>query len=107
MSHSPDLACWRWTKWLRCSSADSGNSSIFIFRPCDAYFLLNASVAAFWLPDVSLPRQKVTVPLAPLASASVGAFCDPSGAPVLAEPPLEPPPPSSPPHPATTSAAAA
>src|SRR3954452_9223915 len=66
-SHSEDFACWRWTNWLRCSSADVGNSSSFAERPWALYLALKSLTAAVWLPDVSLPRQNVTLPL---------AFCD-------------------------------
>src|SRR3954452_9889152 len=111
MSHSLDLASWRWMNWLRCSSADSGNSRSFIRSPCDANWALNLFIAACWLPDVSLPRQNVTLPFAPLASASVGAFCTPLVAPVLFCPLAAPLPLplelllSSPPQAATTRAA--
>jgi hypothetical protein len=57
MSHSPDLACWRWMNWLRCSSADSGNSSSFTDSPCDENFLLKSATDAFCAPEVSLPVQ--------------------------------------------------
>src|SRR5919202_4959891 len=43
-SQSPDLACWRWMNWLRCSSAEAGNSNSLALRPCDAYFLLNWAI---------------------------------------------------------------
>src|ERR1041384_1689439 len=39
-SQSPDFACWRWMNWLRCSSADAGNSVSLAFRS-GPYFLLN------------------------------------------------------------------
>src|SRR5437879_3532291 len=90
-SHSPDFDCSRWTNWLRCSSADVGNSSILADRPCALNFALKALTAAVLLPDVSLPRQYVTVPVASCEAASVGAFFTPSVAPVAwveAPPPL-------------------
>src|SRR3954452_10188648 len=77
MSHSPDFARWRWTNWLRCSSADSGNSLIVALRPCPAYFALKSLTDLICAPDVSLPVQYVTLPVAPFASASVGAFFAP------------------------------
>ena len=64
MSHSPDLASWRWTNWLRCSSADSGNSSSLADRPCDSNSLLNSFTDSFCAPEVSLPVQYVTSPFA-------------------------------------------
>src|SRR5919112_5058683 len=42
-SQSPDLACWRWMNWLRCSSAEAGNSTSLAFRS-GPYFLLNSSI---------------------------------------------------------------
>src|SRR3954469_7106864 len=42
-SQSPDFACWRWMNWLRCSSAEAGNSVSLALRPWLAYFLLNWS----------------------------------------------------------------
>src|SRR3954469_21041297 len=42
-SQSPDFACWRWMNWLRCSSADAGNSVSLAFR-LGPYFLLNWSI---------------------------------------------------------------
>ena len=94
-SHSPDLASWRWMNWLRCSSADAGNSSSLAFRPSALNFALNSLTAAVWSPDVSLPRQKVTLPLAACDASSVGAFATPLVTPVascVAEPPPPPPP---------------
>src|SRR3954466_7243900 len=41
-SQSPDFACWRWMNWLRCSSAEAGNSTSLAFRS-GPYFLLNSS----------------------------------------------------------------
>ena len=35
-SQSPDLASWRWTNCVRCSSAEAGNSTIFAYRPWSA-----------------------------------------------------------------------
>ena len=64
-SQSPDFACWRWMNWLRCSSADAGNSTSLAVRPWDEYFLLKRSIISWALPAVSLPWQYVTVPLAP------------------------------------------
>src|SRR3954449_2255525 len=90
MSHSPDLASWRWMNWLRCSSADSGNSKSRAFSPVDALSLLNSVTDAFCPPDVSLPVQYVTVPVAPFESATVGALATPEVAPVLFWPALVP-----------------
>src|SRR4051812_10386585 len=42
-SQSPDFACWRWMNWLRCSSADAGNSVSLAVRPSPENFLLNWS----------------------------------------------------------------
>jgi hypothetical protein len=42
-SQSPDFACWRWMNWLRCSSAEAGNSTSLAFRS-GPYFLLNSSI---------------------------------------------------------------
>src|SRR5215217_789678 len=80
--------------WLRCSSADSGNSTSFIVRFWSANSLLNFSIAACWLPDVSLPRQKFTVPLAFWYSSSDGAFLAPSVVFVPSSVAVPPPPPS-------------
>src|SRR5215207_476943 len=106
MSHSPDFASWRWMNWLRCSSADSGNSSSLARRPFDAFCWLNSLTDSIWAPDVSLPVQYVTLPFASLDAASVGAFFAPSVAPVAS--PVAPPPPppssSSPPQAAPNSA---
>src|SRR5258708_38620308 len=79
-SHSGDFACSRWMNWLRCSSADSGNSSSLAFSPEAANFALNWLTAAVLLPDVSLPRQYVTLPVAPSDAASVGALVAPLAA---------------------------
>src|SRR6266540_355246 len=110
-SHSGDLASWRWTNWLRCSSADVGNSSSFADRPCALKFALNFLTAAVWFPDVSLPRQNVTLPVASLDAASVGAFATPFVTPdaCVAAPPPPPvlPPPLSLPPQATTNIASA
>src|SRR3954470_2518529 len=76
-SHSGDLASSRWTNWLRCSSAEVGNSSIFAVRPSPPYFALKSLTAAVLLPAVSLPRQYVTLPFASCEAASVGAFLIP------------------------------
>src|SRR5215210_4670208 len=61
-SQSADLARWRWMNWLRCSSADSGNSRSLAVRPGLA--LLNSLTASLRSPDVSLPVQYVTLPFA-------------------------------------------
>src|SRR5919198_863096 len=111
-SHSGDLASSRWTNWLRCSSADVGNSSSFADRPCALNLALNFLTAAVWLPDVSLPRQNVTLPVASLDAATVGALATPFVPPVscVAAPPPPPPPPPPPlslPPQATTSIASA
>src|SRR5918996_718747 len=90
-SHSPDLASWRWTNWLRCSSADSGNSSSLTVMP--GFWSLNALVPAFLDPVVSLPPQAVTSPSAPSIEAGSITLA-PSTEPVW--PPVPPsPPPSS------------
>src|SRR5215211_7031904 len=57
MSHSPDFARWRCTNWLRCSSADSGNSLIVALSPWPANFLLKSLTDLICAPDVSLPVQ--------------------------------------------------
>src|SRR6266540_7391116 len=111
-SHSADLASWRWTNWLRCSSAEVGNSSSLAVRPEALFFALKSLTAAVWLPDVSLPRQNVTLPVASLDAATVGAFATPFVTPVAAAVLVVPPPPppllllSSLPH-ATTNIASA
>src|SRR3954466_2215893 len=43
-SQSPDFACWRWMNWLRCSSAEAGNSLSLAVRPWLEYFLLNWAI---------------------------------------------------------------
>jgi hypothetical protein len=43
--------------WLRCSSADAGNSKNSIFRPWDANFRLKFFIIAATAPVVSLPWQ--------------------------------------------------
>src|SRR3954451_22987059 len=99
-SQSPDLACWRWMNWLRCSSADSGNSSSFAVRPGLA--LLNSLTPSMRSPEVSLPVQYVTLPLA--LSIDFGSIVL---APVILLPPEDPPPPPLlllEPHAATTTA---
>src|SRR3954469_10011717 len=103
-SHSPDFARWRWMNWLRCSSADSGNSSSLALRPSDLNFLLNSATPSLRSPDVSLPVQYVMVPLAPFMASAPIDFA-PLVAPVDSEP-LPPPPPESPPHAATSRAQA-
>src|SRR5919198_5018737 len=67
MSHSLDFASWRWTNWLRCSSADVGNSSSFADRPWALNLALNCLTDWICAPDVSLPVQYVTEPVAPFA----------------------------------------
>src|SRR3954465_12239102 len=42
-SQSPDLACWRWMNWVRCSSAEAGNSTSFALI-VEPYFLLNSLI---------------------------------------------------------------
>src|ERR1700710_381664 len=42
-SQSPDFACWRWMNWLRCSSAEAGNSVSLALR-FGPYFLLNCAI---------------------------------------------------------------
>src|SRR3954452_7677553 len=54
-SQSPDFACWRWMNWLRCSSADGGNSTVL--RLMFGYFALNALTHVLRKPVVSLPVQ--------------------------------------------------
>src|SRR5215212_11747595 len=86
--------------WLRCSSADSGNSSSFAVRPGLA--LLKSLTPSIRSPEVSLPVQYVTLPLA--LSIDFGSiFFAPS---ILAPPPEPPPPPLllSEPQAATTTA---
>src|SRR5919197_725455 len=80
-SHSDDFASWRWTNWLRCSSADVGNSSSYADRPCALNFALNALTAAVWLPAVSLPKQNVTLPTPLRAPGPRGASAPPPPAP--------------------------
>src|SRR5262245_38231651 len=96
-SHSDDFASWRWTNWLRCSSADVGNSSSFADRPFALNCALNFLTAAVWLPDVSLPRQNVTLPVASLDAATVGAFATPFVTPLACVEAAVPPPPPPPP----------
>src|SRR5215216_1225808 len=101
MSHSPDLASWRWMNWLRCSSADSGNSSSLVDSPWDLNSLLNSSTDFFCAPEVSLPVQYVTSPFA--LSIDAGSMTlAPFVVPVSCVPALPPPvSPSSSPQPAT------
>src|SRR5882724_11395436 len=91
-SHSGDFACSRWTNWLRCSSADVGNSSSLADRPCALNFVLKSLTAAVWLPDVSLPRQNVTLPVASLDAATVGALATPFVTPLAVVDAAPPPP---------------
>src|SRR5215211_9234196 len=103
-SQSADLARWRWMNWLRCSSADSGNSSSFAVRPGLA--LLNSFTPSFRSPEVSLPVQYVTLPLA-LSIDAGSIFFAPLVWPVDSPPPLLPPLELlSSPHAATTTAMA-
>src|ERR671911_778438 len=99
-SHSPDFASWRWTNCARCSSAEVENSSSLTVTP--VFSSLNCLASAVLSPDVSLPRQNVTSPLAP--SIDFGSMVlAPSVWPVSSV--LAPPPPvssSSSPQPATT-----
>src|SRR3954454_22861452 len=85
-SQSADVARWRWVNWLRCSSADSGNSRSLAFKPGLA--LLNSLTPSIRSPEVSLPVQYVTLPLA--LSIDFGSFCF---APLTFASPPEPPPP--------------
>src|SRR4051812_1167625 len=96
-SQSADLARSRWMNWLRCSSADSGNSSSLAFIP--GLSLLNCLTPSIRSPEVSLPVQYVTLPLA--LSIDLGSI---TLAPVTFLPPEAPPPPPPPlsePHAAT------
>src|SRR5919107_3965803 len=97
-SQSAARASWRWTNWLRCSSAEAGNSRIRTDSPCALYFALNRFDHSLVSPVVSLPVQYVTRPLAPFIESRSMTFafltCCDSPPPVLVEPP---PPPSSPP----------
>src|SRR5215211_1052766 len=94
MSHSPDLASWRCTNWLRCSSADSGNPSSLAERPLLSFCSLNSFTDSFCAPDVSLPVQYVTAPFAPSMDAGSMTFA-PSVEPDSCVPLPPPPPPSS------------
>src|SRR5215217_8213856 len=96
-SHSPDFARWRWMNWLRCSSADSGNSRSLTVTPLPS--LLKSAIVCLRSPDVSLPEQYVTVPFALSIDAGSTAF-EPLVEPVFSELEDEPPPlsPSPPPH---------
>src|SRR3954447_6223570 len=90
--------------WLRCSSADSGNSRSFACR--FGLALLKSLTPSIRSPEVSLPVQYVTSPLA--LSIDAGSIVL---APVILAPPEEPPPPPLlllllEPHAATTSAMA-
>src|SRR3954447_23174216 len=89
--------------WLRCSSADSGNSRSFTVTPLLS--LLKSAIVCLRSPDVSLPEQYVTVPFALSIDAGSTAF-EPLVEPVFSEPEVELPPPpplSLPPHAANTS----
>src|SRR5829696_9232861 len=101
-SQSADLARWRWMNWLRCSSADSGNSRSFAVRPGLAF--VNSLTPSLRSPEVSLPVQYVTLPLA-LSIDAGSIFFAPSVWPVDVSPPLLPLSLSSP-HAATTTAMA-
>src|SRR3954452_7531919 len=101
-SHSPDFARWRWMNWLRCSSADSGNSSSLAVMP--GLSALNFFTPSLRSPEVSLPVQYVTVPLAPSIADASRVFA-PLVAPVDLEP-LDELLLSSPPHAATPNAQA-
>src|SRR5215217_6441517 len=100
-SQSPALASWRWTNWVRCSSAEAGNSMIFTDRPCDEYLSLNCLPQALVSPVVSLPWQYLISPFAPsiddtsICLAFSIAFPPPESL-------LDDPPPSSPPQPTRT-----
>src|SRR5215204_5605667 len=94
MSHSPDVASGRCTNWVRCSSADSGNSSSLAERPLLSFCSLKSFTDSFCAPDVSLPVQYVTSPFAPSMDAGSMTFA-PSVEPVSWLLPLLPPPPSS------------
>src|SRR5215217_7071815 len=100
MSHSPDFASWRWTNWARCSSAEVENSTSFTVTPLPC--ALKSLMACLMSPDVSLPMQTVTLPLALSIDLGSMAF-EPSVLPVSLElaPPLLPPPESSSPQAAT------
>src|SRR5215218_5397926 len=101
MSHSPDLACWRWMNWVRCASADAGNSRSFTVTP--VFLALKALIQACVTPVVSLPTQYVTLPLAPFMELGSIALA-PAVLLPPSSPPPPPPPPSSPPHAARTRA---
>src|SRR3954469_9623619 len=99
-SQSADLARSRWVNWLRCSSADSGNSRSLAVRP--GFSLLKFLTPSIRSPEVSLPVQYVTLPLA--LSIDFGSIVL---APLIFVPPEAPPPPPlllSEPHAATTTA---
>src|SRR3954449_6302409 len=104
MSHSPDLACWRWMNCVRCASAEAGNSRSLTVTPF--FWALNALIHACVTPVVSLPEQYVTLPLAlfiEFGSMTFAPFVW-SWPPDELELELEPPPPLSPPQAATTKA---
>ena len=72
MSHSPDLASWRWTNCARCSSADVENSTSLTVTPL--FWALNSLIASLMSPAVSLPMQTVTSPFAFSIDAGSTAF---------------------------------
>src|SRR5690348_9354294 len=97
-SQSPDFAFWRWTNWSCCCWASSGNSTSLTWR--FGFALLNSAIVSLRSPEVSLPEQYVTVPLALFIDAGSTDFTP--ELPLDDPPPEEPPPPlSSPPHAAT------
>src|SRR3954466_6621053 len=97
-SQSPDFAFWRWTNWSCCCWASSGNSTRLTWR--FGLALLNSAMPSLRSPDVSLPEQYVTLPLALFIDAGSTDFT-PEVLPVP-PPPEEPPPPLLPPPHAAT-----
>src|SRR5215213_1163340 len=88
-SQSPALASWRWTNWVRCSSAEAGNSMIFTDRPCDEYLSLNC------LPQALVSPVAPSIDDTSICLAFSIAFPPPESL-------LDDPPPSSPPQPTRT-----
>src|SRR3954447_26793488 len=89
-SQSPDFAFWRCTNWSCCCCASSGNSVSLTWR--SGLAALNSLMVSLRSPEVSLPEQYVTLPLAFFIDAGSTALM-PDVAPFSLV--LDPPPPES------------
>src|SRR5690349_4566665 len=73
--------------WARWASSAAGNSPSLTFQPWYPYFALKSLIMSLAMPVVSLPWQKVIVPLGGLFIEFGSMTFAPE---TLASPPLEP-----------------